>query len=75
MEVVCKRDCYNSTTAKLYEKGRVYSEDDRELEGRDLMKHFDPLNKLPPAKAQELVAREETVQAKAARQVAKGRRK
>lgn len=64
MEVVCMRSCYNSTSMKLFEKGRVYEEDDRELEGRGLMKHFRPLNGLPPEKAETLVAKEEAVREK-----------
>jgi hypothetical protein len=51
----------------LYEKSRVYEADDRELKGRDLMKYFRPLNDVPPAKAEELVAREQAVRAKSTR--------
>ncbi len=62
-DLVCQRDCYNSTTLKYYERGVMYpGEDDRELEGRGLMKFFKPLNALPPKEADALADKAEARQ-------------
>lgn len=59
MEVVCQRTCYDSTSCQYYTAGQLYEVDDRVLEGRGLMKHFKPLNAMPPRQAEAVVQKEE----------------
>ena len=72
IEAECIKQCYDSTSCKLYEAGKVYTVDEYAFgkqEGNGLIKHFLPVSEMDRGRAREAEKKAETQRQREARLV------